>query len=172
MASKLYGVNATIIIFVFVLYCIVLYYIGSSVFACHSSKQPPTTTPSSKAEVQIIEHKTQQHKLLPLIALAYAFNFSVPVVEQCVEGAVGCVVGDAMGSGSIGSGVKGAMEDGSTRNAVRDNVESLRHSELQEAYSVSSCFKVLLAHKVSVAVQQCRLACGGCYGWVVGCFDG
>ena len=27
MASKLYGVNATIIIFVFVLYCIVLYII-------------------------------------------------------------------------------------------------------------------------------------------------
>lgn len=89
----------------------------------------------TKAEVQILDYKQQQHRILPLVASAYCFFFTGRKVLHDLQ----------------------AIE----RNLVAGVGEMVTKTEVADLHASSSCLKSFCSGVTADGIEDLRKACGG-----------
>ena len=96
-------------------------------------------------EPQIIEYKTQQHKLFPALAKVFAFHFTSKSLLNAYHF------------------VQESIEELQNSSSNAENNEALEKSDfaLAELHTLSCGLKALITEEVASSIDTLRRACGG-----------
>ena len=90
-----------------------------------------------------MEYQTQQNRIFPYIAKAFAFNFASEEIKNLTYS---------------------CLEDIANQKVCSlDFLKSLQinNSALADLHAISCCLKAYTTHEQVLGIEQCRMACGG-----------